>query len=277
MKEKKYTPGKFVIEIMLILAAVIMLYPLVLTVFNSFKSFQEVNLSLITLPTTFNFNNYRDAWKKMNYSRAFLNSLFTTVFAVTGLVFISSAAAWQLARRKDRVSKAIFSTIIFSMIVPFQVLMIPLAMVAKDLGLVNSLPGLVIMYWGFLLSLALFLYHGFIKTVPRELEESAEIDGYGPFRVYLFIVLPLLKPITATVVITNIINVFNGFMLPLIMISSKDKKTIPLAMSVFYGEYINEWNLIMAALVLSLIPTVSFFFVAQNKIMGGLVDGAVKG
>ena len=133
------------------------------------------------------------------------------------------------------------------------------------------------MYWGLLLPIAMFLYHGFIKGVPRELEEASRIDGCGKIKSFFYIVFPMLKPITTTIVIINILNVFNDFTLPLIMLSSNKTRTIPLAFSVFFGAYMNQWHLILAALTIIIIPTLIFFLFMQRHIMSGLTEGAIKG
>jgi raffinose/stachyose/melibiose transport system permease protein len=155
--------------------------------------------------------------------------------------------------------------------------MVPSVIVAKSLHIVNTTYGLVIMYWGFMLPMAIFLYQGFIKSVPRELEEAAMIDGCGQIYAFFKIVFPMLMPITSTIAIINVLGVFNDFLLPLIMLSSDDVKTIPLSLSIFFSNYTAEWNLIMAALALSIIPGLVFFLLMQKKIIGGLAEGAIKG
>jgi raffinose/stachyose/melibiose transport system permease protein len=133
------------------------------------------------------------------------------------------------------------------------------------------------MYLGFLVPLSLFLYHGFIKSIPLEVEESAYMDGCGPFKMFFKVVLPLLMPITTTIAILNALAVFNDFLLPLLMINSEELRTLPLAGSVFFGQYSREWNLIMASLTITLVPIITFFLFMQRYIIEGLTSGAVKG
>ena len=213
----------------------------------------------------------------MNYLQAFANSILITVCSVAGLVLFASMAAYQVVRRKCLASRIISGLMVASMAIPFQVLMVPSVIVARELHLVNSRPGMIVMYWGFLLPMAMFLYQGFVKGVPRELEEAAMIDGCGQIRAFFRIVFPMLKPITATVAIINILGVFNDFTLPLIMLSSQSLKTLPLSFSVFYSSYLNEWQLIMSGLVLSIFPVLVFFLLMQRNIMDGLTAGALKG
>lgn len=278
MKKKKNTVPMIVLEAVMILLALIVLFPIILMFLNSVKTLPQVTVSMISLPTQIHLENFSQAFTKMNYLSAFKNSVIITIASVSGLVFISSMAAYQIVRKKCIVSKILFyGIVLLSMAIPFQALMVPLVIVAKNLGLINKPYGLIVMYWGFLLPLAMFLYHGFIKSLPRELEEAAQIDGCGQISMFFKIVFPLLKPITTTVIIINTLNVFNDFSLPLIMLSSNNTRTIPLAMSVFNGAYLGQWNLSFAALTITLVPILIFFLFAQRYIMQGLTDGAVKG
>lgn len=276
-QKKKRLAGRWTLTLVLVLAALLFVFPLFLIFLNCLKSQQQITASLLSFPTEFHFENFPKAMEKMNYAAAFRNSLIVTVCGVAGLVLLSSMTAYQVVRRKCLASRVISALMVASMAIPFQVLMVPLVIVARNLRLINSLPGIIVMYWGFLLPMAMFLYQGFIKGVPRELEEAAMIDGCGQIRAFFRIVFPMLKPITATVAIINILGVFNDFTLPLIMLSSQNLKTLPLSFSVFYGSYLNEWQLIMAGLVLSVFPVLIFFLLMQKNIMDGLTAGALKG
>jgi raffinose/stachyose/melibiose transport system permease protein len=277
MRPSRYGSGKLLLELLLILCALIVLFQIYLTFINGLKSYTDVSESLLALPRKLEFGNFSNVWHLMNYPKAFMNSLIVTVCSVLGVLLVSSAAAYRLVRSPGKVSQVIFTTVLSSMVIPFQIVMVPALKLAKDLNLVNTVHGLVFMYWGFLIPMALFLYHGFIKSIPLELEEAAHIDGCGPVRMFIRIVLPLLMPITTTIAIINVIGVFNDFMLPLVMISSQKFQTIPLATSVFFGNYAIEWNSIMAALTLSIIPIILFFLFMQRFIIQSLVTGAVKG
>lgn len=276
-KTERQTAGTIVLTIVIALFALLVLFPFYLVVVNSVKTNAQITQSLLSFPVEFHWENFPAAMEKMNFTRAFANSIFVTVFSVAGLILISSMTAYQTVRRKNIVSKLIFVLIVASMAIPFQVLMVPSVIVATKLGVMNSLPGIVLIYWGFLLPMAMFLYQGFIKGVPRELEEAALIDGCGQIRTFFRIVFPLLKPITATVAIINIMGVFNDFSLPLVMLSRKELKTLPLSFSVFYSSYLNDWALILAALLLTVVPVLLFFLIMQRHIMSGLTSGAIKG
>ncbi|WP_240414531.1 carbohydrate ABC transporter permease [Paenibacillus periandrae] len=277
MSNDRYGKGKLVLELSLIVLALAFFFPLYLTFVNGFKTYNEVVTSTVALPHVFQFKNFAVVWKQINFLGVFMNSLIITVTSVSGILLISSAAAYQLVRRPGRVSQIIFLTILSSLIIPFQSMMIPLVKVAKDLHLINSLHGIIIMYWGFGIPLALFLYHGFIKSIPRELEEAALIDGSGPAGVFFRILMPLLKPITTTIAILHSLWIWNDFLLPLITLSSKQNRTIPLASSVYFGEYTNEWHLALAALTMAIIPIILFFLFMQRYIIAGITAGSVKG
>lgn len=275
--KSKYNVGMLGIELILGLAACLVVFPMVLIFINSFKSNGEILSDMLALPVGWSFGNYKEAIAKMNFFRKFANTILVSVLSVAGIILFGSMAAYKVTRVKSKVSNVIYYGILFTMAIPFQVLMVPVVIVARNLHIVNTLHGMIIMYWGFLLPMAMFLYSGFIKGVPRDLEEAALIDGCGQFQAFFYVVFPILKPITATVAIINMLGVFNDFMLPLIMINSEKLKTIQLSMSVFYGTYLNRWDLIMAALVLSILPALIFFLLFQKQIIKGMADGAVKG
>ncbi|CAG7627424.1 Melibiose/raffinose/stachyose import permease protein MelC [Paenibacillus solanacearum] len=277
MNRERYRAGKLLLELGMIVLAIAFFFPLYLTFINGMKTYNEVVTSTVALPHIFQFKNFAIVWKQINFLGVFMNSLIITVFSVVGILLISSAAAYQLVRWPGRVSQAIFLIILSSLVIPFQTMMIPLVKVAKDLHLINTLYGIVMMYWGFGIPLALFLYHGFIKSIPRELEEAAHIDGSGPVGVFFRILLPLLKPITTTIAILHSLWIWNDFLLPLITLSSKKNQTIPLASSVYFGQYTNEWHLAMAALTMAVIPVMLFFLLMQRYIIQGITAGAVKG
>ncbi|MFE5323216.1 carbohydrate ABC transporter permease [Paenibacillus sp. NPDC056579] len=274
---ERYNAGKFIIELFMIALGVIFFIPLYLTFVNAFKSYNEVLASTASLPEQFRFTNFTTVWNQIHFPGVFANSLIITVAGVLGILLISAAAAYQLVRNPGTVSHIIFLVILSSLVIPFQTMMIPLVKVAKDLHLINSLHGMVIMYWGFGIPLALFLYHGFVKGIPLELEEAATIDGSGTVGVFFRILLPLLAPITTTIAILHSLWIWNDFLLPFIMLSAKANQTIPLATYVYFGEYTNQWHLALAALTLAVLPIIVFFLAMQRYIIQGITAGAVKG
>lgn len=274
----KRSVGLIILEVILILCAAVYIYPVFLMFTNSFKSFKEVLVNVVALPTHLEFANYTHVIEKINYGRLFFNNVAITFTGIMGIVFFSSLAAYILARRNTRFTRAAYMFCIIPMLVPFQTIMITLVKVMKTLHLSGSLPGLGIQYWGFGIPMAVFIYMGFIKTIPRAIDESATIDGASAFSTYVRIIFPLLKPVTATVMVLDVMWIWNDFLLPMLMVNSSPKtKTLTLAAYTFVGQYNTQWQYAMTAMVLALLPSILFFIFMQKHIIKGVVAGAVKG
>lgn len=274
--ENRYTGKTFIGEILAILLGLIFLVPFYYVFSNSLKSFAEILTNTSALPKVLQFQNYVEAFEKLNFLKVFTNSLIITIASNIVLVIFCSMAAYMLVRTKKKISNIIFMTFVAAMIIPFQSLMIPLIKTAGDLGLLNSIWGLVFMYLGFGSGMTIFLYHGFIKGIPLELEEAAIIDGCSRFGVFWRIVFPLLKPITVTIVILNSLWIWNDFLLPSLVLQDPELRTIPLATFFFFGQYTKQWDLALAALVLGIIPLLIFFFAMQKHIIKGITSGSIK-
>ncbi|MCM3655246.1 carbohydrate ABC transporter permease [Metabacillus litoralis] len=272
----KYTGKIFTVEILAILIGLIFLIPFYYVVSNSLKSFSEILTNTSSLPSVLQFQNYVNAFEQLNYLKVFTNSLIVTIASNIVLVVFCSMAAYMLVRTKKRISNVIFMLFVAAMVIPFQSIMIPLVKTAGTLGLLNSIWGLVIMYLGFGSGITIFLYHGFIKGIPVELEEAAIIDGCTPFGVFWKIVFPLLKPITVTIMILNSLWIWNDFLLPSLVLQDPELRTIPLATFFFFGQYTKQWDLALAALVLGIIPLLIFFFSMQKHIIKGITSGSIK-
>ena len=273
---QKYTKRTFLLEIIGITLAIVFLIPFYFVIINSVKSFAEILIDAAALPKEILFSNYAKVWNIINFPRAFWNSLIITVASNIGIVIISSMAAWKMVRTPNKFSKILFIIIVSAMVIPFQTVMIPLMKLGGTLGIVNSIPGLVIMYFGFGVPLSLFLYHGFVKSVPIEIEEAAKIDGCSQFGVFWRIVFPLLKPITITVIILNTLWIWNDYLLPLLVLQSPELRTIPLATSSFFAQYTKQWDMGLAALVLGIAPVIVFFLFLQRHIIKGIAAGSIK-
>ncbi|AND38738.1 MULTISPECIES: carbohydrate ABC transporter permease [Cytobacillus] len=272
----RYTKVTFLLEIIGIVLGVIFLIPFYFVIINSVKGFADILIDAAAWPQEFLFSNYLKVWDIINFPRAFWNSLIITVISNIGLVVISSMAAWKMVRTPGKFSKILFALFVSAMVIPFQTVMIPLMKLGGTLNLTNSIPGLIIMYFGFGVPLSLFLYHGFIKTVPIEIEESARIDGCSQFGVFWRIVFPLLKPITVTVVILNTLWIWNDYLLPLLVLQDAELRTIPLATSSFFAQYTKQWDMGLAALVMGITPVVIFFLFLQRHIIKGIAQGSIK-
>jgi raffinose/stachyose/melibiose transport system permease protein len=277
MGETRYGGRLLALEIAVIVLAVVFFVPFYFVLVNSVKSFGDLMRNTAGWPEAFVWSNYARVWDIMRYPLAFLNSLVVTVLSNVGLVVISSMAAYRILRHPTRFNKLLFALFVAAMVIPFQSIMIPLVKVVSGTGLMDSRTGLILCYFGFGVSLNLFLYHGFMKSIPQEIEESAVVDGCTPYGVFWRIVYPLLKPMTITVVILNSLWIWNDFLLPSLVLHEPGIRTIPLQTYAFFGQYTKQWDLALAGLVLGVAPMVAFFLAMQKHIIAGISAGAVKG
>ncbi|PKM94873.1 MAG: sugar ABC transporter permease [Firmicutes bacterium HGW-Firmicutes-1] len=259
------------------LLAVFYMSPLYLVVTNSFKSQKGIAINSMKLPfgEYFRPDNYITAFKQLDFIHSFMNSLSITVISTVIIIIFSSMAAWMLVRSNTKLSTFLFFMFAVAMLIPFQSVMLPLINIMGKIGFLNR-GGLIFMYLGFGSSLSIILYHGFIKSVPKELEEAAIIDGCNTFQVFWKIVFPLLKPITVTVSILNSMWIWNDFLLPQLVINKPEWHTIPLKMFYFFGQYSKKWNLALPGLIIAMIPIVVFYIIAQKHIVKGITQGSIK-
>lgn len=258
--------------------ALLWLSPFWFVTSNSFKEFGEILKDAAGWPDPFTLDNYPTAWASAGFVSAFFNSLFVTFFAVILMIGIGAMAAWRLARVPHRVNKVIFYLFVSAMIIPFQTIMIPIVQIVSDLHLLDSRIGLTLVYLGLGMPLTVFFLHGFVSTsVPKSLEEAARIDGASSWQTFRYIVLPLLRPMLATLAILHTFWIWNDFLLPLLVIFDPDKRTIPLAVFQFFGRHANAWDLALATLVMGIIPILVFFLAFQRHIIKGVAAGSLKG
>ncbi|OPJ56669.1 carbohydrate ABC transporter permease [Clostridium oryzae] len=268
----------FIFIIMSILS-VAFLAPIFIVIMNSFKGKFYISDAPFTFPIGKEFagvSNYITGLNDTGFPRAFGWSLFITVGSVAIILLFTSMTAWYITRVKSKVTNTIYYIFAFSMIVPFQMVMFTMTKVANMLHLDNPV-GIIIIYLGFGAGLSVFMFSGFVKSIPLEIEEAALIDGCNPVQTYFKVVLPILGPITITVSILNTMWIWNDYLLPYLLIGS-DYKTIPIAVQYLRGGYGSvDMGAMMAVLVLAIIPIVIFYFVCQKYIIEGVVAGAVKG
>ena len=260
------------------LVACLYIYPVFLMVDNSLKPFKEILTNVLALPSRLEWQNYTYVIEKMEYFRLFFNNVTITLIGIAGIVLFSSMAAFILDRRKTRVTKALHLFIITPMLIPFQTIMITLLKFMNIIHLNGTTWGLGIQYWGFGIPMATFIYFNFMKSIPTEIDESAMIDSATTFQTYLLIIFPLLKTVTATVVVLDVMWIWNDFLLPLLMVnSSPASKTLVLAAYNFVGSLNTKWHYALAAMVLAILPSVIVFVFLQRYIVDGVVAGAIKG
>jgi raffinose/stachyose/melibiose transport system permease protein len=257
--------------------AVYFLFPIFMALINSFKSQAEIYKSVLKLPSSLSFDNYTQAFTKANLLKSGLNTVIVTVTGIVGIVSCSSLAGYKLSRTRGRLSGAIFTLFVASMLIPFQTIIVTLTKMARDLGLQGSPMGLGIVCAGLGVNMAVFLYHGFVKGIPRELDESASIDGAGDWRAYFTVIFPLLLPITFTIIILNLLWLWNDFLLPVLLLNDYRAYTLVLSINMFFGKYSRDWPLILASLVISSVPIIVIFAIFQRWIIQGITEGAVKG
>lgn len=265
------------VEMFLIIMVLVFCIPLYFMLINSFKTFGEITMNAASLPEKLVWKNYAVAVKQVKFFSVFVNSISITAGSLFGMVVLGAMASWKLARVQTWVSRLMFFLYVSAMVIPFQSVMIPLVKVAFTLQLIDSRLGLIFIYFGFGLPFTIFLYHGFVKGVPFELEESGRLEGCSDIQLFIHIVIPLLKTITVTVIILQTLWVWNDFLLPSLILHDRDLHTIPLGINRFFGQYRNQWDKALATLVLSMLPIIVFFLFLQKHLIRGVADGALKG
>jgi len=279
--------GKISLEFATIILFILFMVPFAMVVLNSAKTSREIIFNAIAMPSS-----WVQLWtnislvftnQTIDFTGAYLDSFLITFFSLLVIVVFSSMAAWVLVRNHKNWSVWIFMIFVAAMVIPFQVIMYPLVRWMRLLGdflnfkLLGTIPGIVFAYLGFGSSLSIFIFHGFIKNIPYELEEAATIDGCSQQRIFFQIVFPLLKPIIVTVLILNGIWIWNDYLLPLLVLGSNGAvQTIPIAVTSFAGAYLKQWDLILTSTLLAILPVIALYLFAQRYIIKGMVEGAIK-
>ncbi|GIP01009.1 carbohydrate ABC transporter permease [Paenibacillus sp. FSL W8-0187] len=279
MRSKKppMSASTIVLQIVMVIIALIFLAPFYFLLVNSVKSLGDIMVDAANWPTAFHFDNYSKAWEMTRFPEAFVNSVIITVISNLIIALLSAMAAYRMVRSNTRFNQIVFMLFVSAMVIPFQSIMIPLLQVINFLGVNNSIVGLILSYLGLGIPLSVFLFHGFVKGIPLEIEEAATVDGASPFRVFGRIVLPMLKPMMVTVIILNCLWVWNDYLLPSLILQSPELRTIPLATFAFFGQYSKQWDMALPALVLGITPIIIFFLSLQKYIVEGVAAGSVKG
>jgi raffinose/stachyose/melibiose transport system permease protein len=249
--------------------------PFFLVIINSVKPTLEIAQNPLSWPTAISWDNFNQAMQKMNYFRSLTNSVIITVLSVTALILVSSMLAYYLSRTKNKFTTVTFLILVSSMIVPFQALMIPFMAIFATAVSINNIAMLIFFYVGFGTAMSTFLYHGFISNIPLELDEAASLDGASDFTTFRRIIFPMLRPVTATVAIINALWIWNDFLLPRLVLTP-ETQTLPLSTYLFYGQYTTDYGQVMAGLLLSVLPIITFYLILQKQFISGISSGAVK-
>lgn len=279
MNSKERRAANRAITIWMAFLSIVFIAPIVIVLMNSFKGQFYITAEPFRLPTMETFvglSNYFTGIVKTDFWQALGYSLFITVCSVGVIVLFTAMTAWYITRVKSTLCKAIYYLFVFSMIVPFQMVMFTMSKLANMLGLDNPV-GIVFIYLGFGAGLSIFMFSGFVKAIPLEIEEAALIDGCSPLQMFFLVVFPILRPTAVTIAILNTMWIWNDYLLPYLVIGNK-YKTIPIAVQYLQGGYgSRDMGALMALLVLAIIPIIVFYLTCQKHIIKGVVSGAVKG
>jgi len=279
--------GTVIAEIVTAIIFLLFLFPFLLVLINSAKTSFEVTQYPLALPTRWGnlIDNIVKIWtsESVRYPNSLLSSIIITAVSLVLINVFSAMAGWALVRTKTKTSSAIFFIFVASMVIPFQIVMFPLLSWFRTvtdvtgIRLLRTYQGIILSYIGFGSPLAIFMFHGFIKSIPLELEEAATIDGCHKHQIFFKIIFPILTPIQATVLVLNGIWIWNDYLLPLLVLGKgNDVMTLPLAVSNFAGAFVKQWDLILTAILLAMVPVIIFFLFAQKYIVKGMVAGAIK-
>lgn len=268
---------KIVKIVILWIITLIFLFPFYIAILYAFKSPEEIAADPISFPSRLYLENFVEAVKLPNYISGFFNSLITAVAVVFLTVITTSMASYKIVRKNNKFYGIFYYLFQFSILLPFQVIMYPLYSQLKQFNMINRLPSLMIVQTGILIGFYSFLYAGFIKTVPLELEEAARIDGCSKYGTFFKIVLPLLKPITMTIIVLVFLASWNDFIVPMVFMQQANVRTMPLIQFYLFGQYAQYVNIAFAAVILSMIPVLILYFALQKYIVSGITAGAIKG
>jgi len=274
--EKKYTKKTFISEVLIICAAVIFMIPMYYLVVSTFKNQKQILENPLALPASLSLENYKKALATMDYWKNFGNSLLITGVSVLIVIILGSMAAYSISRHKTKLSRFISVLFLMGFMIPAQTTMLPLFTVMKNLHLINTYRGMILLHSNQCI-FAFMMYKGFIQTIPLELEEAAKIDGCNMWQLFWSVTFPLLKPITITIAIFNVMWIWNDFMLTYLFLNSSSKATLIMQVFNGMGAFSNDWSMMMPALVLALLPMVVFYLFMQKQIVEGVASGAVKG
>lgn len=274
---KKIGIKKLSIYIALILFAIINAYPIIWMAINSFKTEKEFAINQLGLPKKFVLENYTAAWDIANLGVLFKNSIFITLTATLLTVIVGALASYFLSRFEFRMSKLLYGFFVFGLLIPIHATLVPMFILMKNLGLLNTPITLIFPYMAFHLPITIFILTSFMKSFPKDIEESAIMDGCGIYRIFWSIILPMSRPAIATVVILNFIYNWNEFSFALVLINDSNLQTLPLGLANFAGQFTTNYGAQMAGLTMSLIPIVIFYIIFEKNIVKGMTAGAVKG
>ncbi len=257
--------------------ALVFLYPIALMILTAFKSTREIFLNPFGLPKIWSIQPFVDVWQEAHFNIYFVNSVIVSLISLFILLTAASMSAYALARFKFKFNGLIFMLFLAGIMIPIRLGILPLFILMKDLNLLDTRLSLIFTYAASGMPMSVFILTGFFKTIPYELSDAARVDGCNEFQIFYKIMLPLVRPALATVTIVNFVPWWNDFFFPLLFIKSDALKTIPLGMTIFFGQYMTDWGLLFAGMLLASIPLFVLYVFMSKQFISGLTSGAVKG
>jgi raffinose/stachyose/melibiose transport system permease protein len=270
------TIENLLIQIFLATAALVMLYPIFMMVLSGFKTTPEIFMSPFSMPKKFNIENFQVIWEKTNVPRYFLNSIIVTVSSIALLLITGTMAAYAISRYKFRGALMVSLFFLSGLMLPLRLAIIPLFIQLKYLGLIDSLLGLIFIYTAMSLPATVFILTGFLRSLPKELEDSARMDGASELRIMLDIMVPLISPALVIAGIYSAVPIWNDFSFPLIFIQSPEWKTLAQGLTTFFGEYSINYGVLYAGLSLASLPMIFIFIAQSRRFIAGMTAGALK-
>ena len=268
---------KLLFEFILLVLTLVYLYPFYAVIVLAIKTPQQMLMAPMALPKTLEIANFTTAWQLTNFPRAFFNTLFITVVSVVLIIAVTGMGTFTLVKVRNKLSTFMYYFLICGLMIPFYLSLSPSVKLMSDFHLMNNIVGLSISYVGRNVAFAVFLFMGFMRTIPDEISESATMDGCRPFKLYWLIYFPMLKSVVNTLAILDALAIWNDFLFPLLILQSKKYQTLTLVQYIFRSEENTQWNLIFASYILSMVPLLIFYFALQKNIVEGITAGAVKG
>jgi len=264
------------IHVLLIFNSLIMLYPIAVVLMSAFKTTAEIYNSPFALPAVWSFNNIETIWRETAFPRYLVNSLIVTTGSIVAILTVGFMAAYALARYEFRGNELIYLFFLSGLMVPLKLAIIPLFMQLTSLGLIDTRPGLILVYTAMGLPSAIFIMTGFLRTLPKELEDQARIDGASEFRIMISIMFPLARPAMVIAGIHNAVPIWNDFFFPLVFIQDDRLKTLPQGLTIFMGEFNTDWGVLFAGLSLAALPITLLYMLLSKQFIAGLTSGALK-
>lgn len=277
MQVKLQKIGEIVISIIVTMLSITCIFPIIWMIYSSLKSSEEFALDTVALPTALHFENYKLAIIEGHISTYFMNSMFNTIITVMTVILIAFVTGYCLSRYTFKGRTIVYYMFLSGMLIPIYALLIPIFIEFKTLNLLNSRMTLILPYSAFGLPMAVFLVESFVKSIPKELEEAACIDGSSLLKTMFFVIMPVCKPVLATSAILTFLTAWNEFPMALVLIRSNGLKTMPIGITNFVGSYSVNYPLMLAALVVSTVPVIVIYLLFYNQIINGMTAGAVKG